>query len=223
MKIISKFKDYYDYLTGIYGVDPLVTYERKPLSTISNNVEDLKNCDVITFDRHCVYVPDGYTRLIFHICNKVYVFHYLDNVLYYTEEELVRLYDLIKGHSHKTMSFIDDKLSYLAEDLYQIYGYKIPNKWYYSGLLGRKNKNYTKTMNENFNCPLILVKRNDSYLLNPKLDTFQINKIIPAHDMFLMISQFLSKKDIEMPKDPTDMSRYEGKGFDKKTSFRNIK
>lgn len=28
MKIISKFKDYYDYLQGIYGQDPKATYER---------------------------------------------------------------------------------------------------------------------------------------------------------------------------------------------------
>lgn len=29
MKIISKFKDYYDYLVGIYGEDPKVVYDRR--------------------------------------------------------------------------------------------------------------------------------------------------------------------------------------------------
>ena len=28
MKIISKFKDYYDFLQGIYGVDPLLVLDR---------------------------------------------------------------------------------------------------------------------------------------------------------------------------------------------------
>lgn len=29
MKIVSKFKDYYDYLSGVWGEDPLLTYVRK--------------------------------------------------------------------------------------------------------------------------------------------------------------------------------------------------
>lgn len=29
MKIIDKNKDYYDYVSGIYGIDPLVTYDRR--------------------------------------------------------------------------------------------------------------------------------------------------------------------------------------------------
>ena len=29
MKIISKFKDFYDYLTGVYGVDPKLVLDRR--------------------------------------------------------------------------------------------------------------------------------------------------------------------------------------------------
>ena len=29
MKIISKYKDYYDYLTGIYGVDDKIVLDRR--------------------------------------------------------------------------------------------------------------------------------------------------------------------------------------------------
>ena len=29
MKIIDKYKDYYDYLQGIYGQDPLAVYDRR--------------------------------------------------------------------------------------------------------------------------------------------------------------------------------------------------
>lgn len=31
MKIISKFKDYYDYLTGIYGIDPKLILDRRDM------------------------------------------------------------------------------------------------------------------------------------------------------------------------------------------------
>jgi hypothetical protein len=34
MKILSKYKDYYDYLTGIYGEDPLIILDRRSYKKI---------------------------------------------------------------------------------------------------------------------------------------------------------------------------------------------
>jgi len=35
MKILSRFKDYYDFVGHLYGADPLVIYDRKPLTELN--------------------------------------------------------------------------------------------------------------------------------------------------------------------------------------------
>ena len=60
MKIISKHKDYYDYLQGIYGVDELITLDRskiKPPPIISKR---------------------NYDRCVFYICDIMYEGLYFD-------------------------------------------------------------------------------------------------------------------------------------------------
>lgn len=49
MKIISKFKDYYDYLVGIYGVDEKLILDRTKFTSLR-------------------FEPTENTRLIFYIC-----------------------------------------------------------------------------------------------------------------------------------------------------------
>ncbi len=41
MKIISKVKDYYDYLSGINGIDPLVVYDRRDYVLLANRNESV--------------------------------------------------------------------------------------------------------------------------------------------------------------------------------------
>lgn len=54
MKILSKYKDYYDYLSGIYGVDPMLVLDRR----ISDNFSCIGK-RVLTF-YICGYRIDGY-------------------------------------------------------------------------------------------------------------------------------------------------------------------
>ena len=46
MKIISKYKDYYDYLSGIYGEDPLKILDRREVDP-SDNIRTIVFCDKI--------------------------------------------------------------------------------------------------------------------------------------------------------------------------------
>ena len=46
MKIISKYKDYYDYLSGIYGEDPLKVLDRREVDP-SDNIRTIVFCDKI--------------------------------------------------------------------------------------------------------------------------------------------------------------------------------
>ena len=58
--------------------------------------------------------------------------------------------------------------------------------------------------------------------LNVKLSDFGIGQIISPHDIYIAISNFLSREKPVIDK-RTDIQKIVGKGFDKKTSFRNVK
>lgn len=42
MKILSKYKDYYDYISGIYGEDPKLVLDRRTGSGFQDLTEDTK-------------------------------------------------------------------------------------------------------------------------------------------------------------------------------------
>lgn len=71
MKIISKYKDYYDYLSGIYGIDPLLVLDRR------NN------------DNYTCYIPE---KLIFYICG-LKIEGYYDGFKFYYGEKLKKRAD----------------------------------------------------------------------------------------------------------------------------------
>jgi hypothetical protein len=50
MKIISKVKDYYDYLSGINGIDPLVVYDRRNYVLLANRNESIPSDLVYQLD-----------------------------------------------------------------------------------------------------------------------------------------------------------------------------
>lgn len=210
MKIISKYKDYYDYLSGIYGVDPLITYNRNPYyyGWNDNKIDGF----LPNFNGNNTYNPFQYR--IFCICGKIYGIVYHKNKSYYTYEEQFNLYKNIEKNyrqyeRHEFYSFL--KI---------VYGYKEYN---FSNLKFIPTFQSTN-INQKYNCPVIIlpgINMNNLYF-NQRLSDYKFNKIISDKDIYLQITDFLSKKEIEMPSDPNDMIRYEEKGFDKKTSFRKM-
>ena len=70
MKIISKFKDYYDYLLGKYGSDPKCVFDRtKKIETAINHQLDFNctSCDQNLYDPDHIF---NYRLLV--ICGKYY-------------------------------------------------------------------------------------------------------------------------------------------------------
>ncbi len=220
MKIISKFKDYYDYLTGVYGVDPLVIYNRRPQSTYTDfnsyhniingwNADKLRDCLVVNGENKFMF-SDGW--LYFFICNKRYMVFCYRYKFYATKEECQWLYDRMPESDENIKTELGRFLPQRPQ--------KVSNR-------SKRRARYTHfddkekpiTINTEVNCPSVLIYHNEIYF-NPKLESFGIAKLIPPKEIFLSITNFLSKKEIEMPSSPQDMYRYEAKGFDKKTSFR---
>lgn len=141
MKIISNYKDYYDYLVGIYGVDQKVVYDRR----FSGNPFDQSTFvgHLFVLGKHYLVMPQKGALPIIAL------------------SELIAFY--------KKMSKDDS-------DRVQVF----------------------------------------------KPDAIKFSRIIPAKEMYLGLTEFLSYKEPELKTKPEDMTRFESKGFSKKTSFRKM-
>jgi hypothetical protein len=193
MKIISKYKDYYDYLQGIYGIDDKLILDRRAFQQPL-----LLNHSIIRLVIGDVYI-EGY---------------YYENKCYWGQKQLDNLMIMTGG-----------SLPSWREDDYTH---------------GIFNKNTNKTsflncniinINNNTNCAIFLCKKGEILEENiefryPKLSDININSILPAHDVWLLLTDYLSKKVTESePEVPVgdDKIRIVAAGFDLKTSFRNNK
>jgi len=214
MKIISNFKDYYDYLQGVYGIDEKVVYERLCKAWLGDwNIAKSKY-ENLGWKKQPLYRPNhlefpyetdfepsvgvsvAKPKLEKHklaICGTIYV------VWVYCGKYYI-------GEAGKK----------ILEDA----GIKIEERQYLSGqretIDGRKTDE-----NEKENCPVILLSDlEQASILNIRLTDFGINQVISPHDMYMMISNFITREK-PVVDTRTNVQKIEGKGFDKKTSFRH--
>lgn len=227
MKIIGKYKDYWHYLTGVYGVDPKIVY----------NMHD--SCGVIEPKvETSQYAYPEYTKypqpLELHICDTMYLGVWYDNRYVWDIESLKQIWNttiMPKG-------FPD----YFRE--YSLQDYLFPelkdSNWSirFSMITSKINPDdhiitspgIPSTVNTEVGVPILWnvnfdhYQRNykSNYEKNPVLVKTNIASILPAEDIFLKITNWLSYQEPEIKLDPNDLNRFESKGFDKKTSFRKM-
>ena len=203
MKIISHFKDYYDYLIGKYGIDEKVVYER------ICSTEDSKDRNWV---KSGIYKPQHinipgtiYNFEMIAFCGVIYCCYYYDGKHYFGEEA--------KDHIPHTII----KRGYFESDIYT------------SRDLYKAEKYHLKqtTLNDKEECPVLIVG-NDGWdnpfakVKNPKLSDYDFGKMVSPEDCYIKLSTFLSREK-QIIDTRTDKQKIVGKGFDHKTSFRNIK
>jgi len=88
MIIISKFKDYYDWVVSKYGRDPLIILDRRKNFTKLREYEDKTQ-----INHHLIFIGEEQFHLYFY-----------KGKLYYTEQELIKLHDL-KVHSYWDLDY----------------------------------------------------------------------------------------------------------------------
>lgn len=193
MKIISKHKDYYDYLQGIYGIDDLLVYDRRFSHFAKPDLDSNVFCN----------------SYIFAICNKLYnVYHYKDK-FYYTLDELKELEKIlyidkvnIVGSRTQFRAPNDwNKLQGRPTDVNTALRQPILLNVPYLGTWTYKDMRFS---------PVIL-------------DDFKFAKIIPAHDIFVEVSAFIAwmKDNPPLPNNQTNTEKIVSHGFDLKKSFRH--
>lgn len=203
MRIISKHKDYYDYMVGIYGIDPLVIYDRREPEFIK--FEPQGDITQINFIK----------KHEFHICNKKLIIFEYKNELYHKPDTLLILNKkLIKdGHGKHTLWY--------------------HNAWWYQKILINSNKNEGQLIYDHYNeksklnkklrLPVILNQNGTHYL--PLLKSYKFHKVIAADELYKKIYAFQSwlVDNPPIPNKQTDLEKLDSHGFDRKKSFRHRK
>jgi hypothetical protein len=90
MKIISKHKDYYDYLVGIYGEDPLKILDRRDVNT-SEDIYSIYFCGKIYIKGIPKYIRKSYDNKLRYAEkeNRYFISDYYDIEVIYKDEEVV--------------------------------------------------------------------------------------------------------------------------------------
>ena len=205
MRILSKFKDYYDYVQG-YGADPNLVYDRKTF-TIKTD-KRFNNCIRFNYFGKNKRKYYFYNELLYFCGNFYHYFHVLD------------------------LYFEDVGLFYL-DDLEEIFSLEL-NKQEVKYFSNFKNNNYTyKTDEIPDNIPVALITQDFGkkiIVCNPKLEDFKFYKFFSPELCYQTIAQFLysvkeSKAKYEgeiMSDNVSDKDMLVAKGFDK-YSFKKSK
>lgn len=215
MKILTprNNKDYYDYLTGIYGIDPKVVYDRRQFTVLarldtpffSKNAteKDTPKKEIRTqkwIGRHWVWANE-YVATTLHCMLEVglkwYFFEverYLDNLSNVCLDwKIVETKEIAKSQ----------RLGISPMTFYKAYkNYSLP--W----------------LNAKVD---IRVDKSDA-ISNPILDGTPITSLIQPQEIYLCLSAYISSQnEADFTDSRTDEQKAESAGFDRKTSFRNIK
>jgi len=227
MKIISKHKDYYDYLTGVYGIDEKMVYDRRTdgLEKPSEDIISPINKSTVTTHR-------------FSICNRIYVVYQFENEFYHTIDERFELYHILKKRN------IDK--SFLVYRSWRRYNIKEDIK---EGIEEKfEMDNYPSNINKAIRQPVLIQttwendsfkyeevkdsryfkdtsKKVHSYWRTPYLAEYGFPKWYPADEMYKQVVAFIGwlKDNPEIPNNQTNEEKIISNGFDLKTSFRDKK
>ena len=195
MKIISKYKDYYDYLQGIFGIDNYKIYKRDKI--FKEHEFDLKFEDFK--DRYLV--PHFFYS--FAINNIIYVMVKTKTGIYPLSEKLLKSLKYGKYAIESILEY-DKRATDINKTLRKpiVVGIgKLNSYWIYN----RKSDWKTES--------------------DPYLKSFSFHKVLSAQELYIEVDSFLGwmKDNPEIPNKQTNAEKLLAKGFDKKISFRHRK
>lgn len=197
MKIISKYKDYYDYLSGVWGEDPKLILERT--KEFIWDSPSTKSKHVLTF------VIGG---------NMIQLYYSGEN--YYFGKDLKQFdtsnkWNNKEGHYRINIGYEDERQNYMYAANGVKSGYEFLNDKYNCPVL------YTYTI---WHCSDITKEDFSTY---PLLSSTPVTKFVDATDVYRWIQEYLARKvDQSQARQDnlSDVQRLVNKGFDKVTSFR---
>lgn len=199
MKIVSKHKEYYDYLQGVYGIDDKLVLDRtdyyKLPYTFSNDKSTL------------------------HIGEVVVEVYWKEGVPYIGEE--VEKYSIVNKNSFGVYPSLHGMYNNTS---YKDYYFIPSGRYSFIRVLKQPLDLKDKSPTWKEDCP-ILLETNQGFKKFPLLKEFNISKKLSAEIIWVLLTQWLSKQTDKKEKVPemSDKSKILAAGFDLKTSFRKEK
>lgn len=206
MKIISKFKDYYDYLAGSYGIDEKLILDRTKF--------------VNKF-------PYGENEVVrFFICGFVIEGLFRDGKFWYGSEleqfsqkhfrnwgNFGNYYYVPANKANPTWGGSDSRV--LMSPM------KFKDWMQVQETIAYQNRKEEVCPNDKYDCPIIISSySSDGYEMNPILSEYQFHKVFSAQDIWLMLNEWLGREK-QINEMRTDKEKILSNGFDLKTSFRH--
>lgn len=202
MKIISKYKDYYDYLSGIWGEDPKLVLDRR----------DFEQPEFFAHHPQIVVI---------YICGKI-IEGFWDGESFYFGESLSKFGEIKLPRKEWYFSpRHEQRVRYVSFEFTP----DVP-----LARTERYNVNVEpaddfRGINLKQNCPILMVNRygSDKYHRFPILSKMNVGSILKPEVIYQMLVDWYSERNNELEKRPdnqTDIQKLISKGFDKKESFR---
>lgn len=201
MKIITKHKDYYDYISGVYGIDEKVVYDRRNHDLIVGNGTSAYFFQERVFDEH-LHANDRRPNRpdIIFLMLEVGFIHYKICVTrkLRADGKTVELEYELKG---KQRVLPNERFSQAPIAIGQ--------------LISGYNFRLAKSENQ---------VSKDFHIANPTLSDTPIPGIIPAEDIWNQVYEYISwTNEKPISDNRTDVEHAESHGFDKRISFRHRK
>lgn len=211
MKIIDKHTDYYDHYSYIYGVDEKVTLDRRSSIKLDNDV-------------------------MFSLIPKLYSYKYKDyeylseNFSFYLllevgyKQYLLEVFNLSFSHFPTTLTDYDIKVVHTFEENKNQYGGPLSIRNVEVNKYWKRGQGYVFILEGEFNTVVKAPKKSE-VIVFPILAESKITSIIDGEDIWKELQNYISSLNNEKKVDLnlSDEEKAVNHGFDKKTSFRNIK
>lgn len=202
MKIIDNKKDYYDYVSGIYGVDEDITYDRRgsiPSKQIKETVHEFDN-EVLPYATNewtYVTVVAGVKAWNIELHREIVSGKIKLSARLWTgkrRDESRKRYVL--EYASSCFPFSEHPESYLSKESPLVLLVNVDRWWRAKGMV----------------------------IKNPILSGLPIVSLLPAEEVWQGIYDYLIKiREPDITDNRTDIEKLEAYGFDKKTSFRKDK
>jgi hypothetical protein len=229
MKIISKFKDYYDFAAG-FDTDPRKIYVRKP---VQNNYDNGKE-----FPRIPSFLVEDKTKKLISIsnnsriyfiggvwfCDKYYpyLYSFKDDKYYYTLENIPPV-DVELFNKHKEYVYSENSRLDRHFNVWEFNPKKEYARYRFNSFRIDHEEYLNSKMNTLFGSPVIFSQPPGIKIKDGLLQDVKFGQIKTSQQAYMELYNWIPYIEPDMPSDPTDMQRFEGKGHDKKTSFRKPK
>ena len=218
MKIISKVKDYYDFLVSKWGIDPKVVYVRNGKRITDTDTYDLyvdpKKCKNWAIDKSSIFIENANGEILF--------------------AKGARRMRAIDDYTHVAVIWAGDKMYAFGIVAYKKYGkdeFVSKIEPLRDNVVKRNTRIYSSFLKRDSKAPVVYAIYNTYWgssaiekVENPIIINSKFAKFMNPEEVFLGIYSYISKMNEKDIKDNrTNDEKIVSNGFDKRISFRNIK